>query len=39
MGTIVDFKRPDGKACSGYYAEPEKGGKAPGIVVIQEWWV
>ena len=38
MGTIVDFKRPDGKACSGYYAEPEKGGKSPGIVVIQEWW-
>jgi len=38
MGTIVDFKRPDGKACSGYYTEPEKGGKAPGIVVIQEWW-
>ena len=38
MGTIVDFKRPDGKACSGYYAEPEKDGKAPGIVVIQEWW-
>ncbi len=38
MGTIVDFKRPDGKACSGYYAKPEKGGKAPGIVVIQEWW-
>src|SRR5438094_4041745 len=38
MGTNVDFKRPDCKACSGYYTEPEKGGKAPGIVVIQEWW-
>src|SRR5438093_8349885 len=38
MGTIVQVKRPDGKTCSGYYAEPEKGGKAPSIVVIQEWW-
>jgi carboxymethylenebutenolidase len=38
MGTIVEFKRPDGKPCSGYYAEPEKGSNAPGVVVIQEWW-
>lgn len=38
MGTKVDFKRPDGKQCAGYYAEPEKGSKAPGVVVIQEWW-
>src|SRR3989440_11272528 len=38
MGKIVEFKRPDGKTCSGYSAEPEKGSKAPGIVVIQEWW-
>ncbi|HET9943610.1 MAG TPA: dienelactone hydrolase family protein, partial [Terriglobia bacterium] len=34
----VTFKRPDGKAISGYYAEPAGGPKAPGIVVIQEWW-
>src|SRR3989442_15683301 len=38
MGKNVDFKRPDGKQRTGYYAEPEKGNKAPGVVVIQEWW-
>ncbi len=34
----VRFKRPDGKECSGFHVEPLAGGKAPGIVVIQEWW-
>lgn len=38
MGETVKFKRPDGKAGSGYYVEPTAGKKAPGIVVIQEWW-
>lgn len=38
MGTMIDFKRPDGKPCRGYYAKPAAGDKAPGIVVIQEWW-
>src|SRR5262249_19571696 len=38
MGTNVTFKRPDGQQCSGYYAGPEKDTKAPGVVVIQEWW-
>jgi carboxymethylenebutenolidase len=38
MGKSVEFKRPDGKQCSGYYAEPKEGAKAPGVVVIQEWW-
>src|SRR5213596_2356825 len=38
MGSIVQFERPDGKHCSGYYAEPAKDSKAPGVVVIQEWW-
>ena len=38
MGKTVEFKRPDGKTCSGYNSEPTKDGKAPGIVVIQEWW-
>src|SRR3989454_5733544 len=38
MGKSVEFKRPDGKQCNGYYAESEAGSKAPGIVVIQEWW-
>ena len=34
----ITFDRPDGKALNGYYAEPKSGAKAPGIVVIQEWW-
>jgi carboxymethylenebutenolidase len=34
----ITFKRPDGKDCSGYYAEPAGGKSAPGLVVIQEWW-
>jgi carboxymethylenebutenolidase len=38
MGDIITFKRPDGKDCSGYYVKPAAGDKAPGIVVIQEWW-
>ena len=37
MATIT-FKRPDGKSVNGYYTEPVSGLKAPGIVVIQEWW-
>ena len=36
--STVTFTRPDGKDCSGYYAEPANGTKAPGLVVIQEWW-
>lgn len=38
MGNTVTFNRPDGKSLSGYLAEPAAGAKAPGIVVIQEWW-
>src|SRR5262249_4962790 len=34
----ITFKRPDGKECSGYYVEPSAGSKAPGVVIIQEWW-
>ena len=37
MGQMISFKRPDGAAVQGYLAEP-KGGSAPGMVVIQEWW-
>jgi carboxymethylenebutenolidase len=37
MGTMVSFKRPDGKELQGYLAEPAQAG-APGVVVIQEWW-
>jgi carboxymethylenebutenolidase len=35
---MTSFKRPDGKSVQGYLAEPAAGGKAPGVVVIQEWW-
>src|SRR5437588_12743278 len=38
MGKIVSYKRPDGKSVNGYLAEPAAGAKAPGMVVIQEWW-
>ena len=37
MGQMISFKRPDGASVQGYLAEP-KGGGAPGMVVIQEWW-
>ncbi len=38
MGNMVSFKRPDGKSIQGYLAEPAQAAKAPGVVVIQEWW-
>lgn len=38
MGTTVNFQRPDGRAVSGYLAQPAAGADAPAIVVIQEWW-
>jgi carboxymethylenebutenolidase len=38
MGQMITFKRPDGKECNGYVANPAAGDKAPGVVVIQEWW-
>jgi carboxymethylenebutenolidase len=37
MGTTVAFQRPDGKEASGYLARAGRA-KAPGVVVIQEWW-
>src|SRR5882724_8324602 len=37
MGTSISFKRPDGTDANGYLAKA-KGGNAPGVVVIQEWW-
>ena len=37
MGTNVGFRRPDGKEASGYLAKAGRA-KAPGVVVIQEWW-
>ena len=38
MGKMTSYKRPDGKSVNGYLAEPAQGAKAPGMVVIQEWW-
>ena len=38
MGTMVSFKRPDGKDVQGYLAEPATPAGAPAVVVIQEWW-
>ena len=38
MGKMTSFKRPDGQSVNGYLAEPAQGSKAPGVVVIQEWW-
>jgi carboxymethylenebutenolidase len=38
MGKMTSFKRPDGQSVNGYLAEPARNGKAPGVVVIQEWW-
>ena len=38
MGTMVSFKRPDGKDVPGYLAEPANAAGAPAVVVIQEWW-
>ncbi|HET7365620.1 MAG TPA: dienelactone hydrolase family protein [Burkholderiales bacterium] len=38
MGKTVSYKRPDGKSVNGYLAEPAASAKAPGMVVIQEWW-
>src|SRR5262249_60538717 len=37
MGTVITYKRPDGKEASGYLANAARG-DAPGVVVIQEWW-
>jgi carboxymethylenebutenolidase len=38
MGQMITLKRPDGADCKGYLAGPAGNDKAPGIVVIQEWW-
>jgi carboxymethylenebutenolidase len=38
MAQMISFKRPDGQSVQGYLAEPAAGGRAPGLVVIQEWW-
>ncbi len=37
MGTMIQFPRSSGGTAAGYLAEA-KDPKAPGVVVIQEWW-
>ncbi|HUX12180.1 MAG TPA: dienelactone hydrolase family protein [Spirochaetia bacterium] len=36
--TNVSFKAVDGTQLHGYLAQPPGGGKAPGILMIHEWW-
>ena len=38
MGSMINYKRPDGQSVVGYLAEPAQASSAPGMVVIQEWW-
>ncbi|MBV8198850.1 MAG: dienelactone hydrolase family protein [Candidatus Eremiobacteraeota bacterium] len=38
MGTMIDFARPDGRRAPGYLARASAGAKAPGIVLLEEWW-
>ena len=38
MAKTIEYKRPDGKTVKGYLAEPAAVAKAPGMVVVQEWW-
>ncbi len=38
MGSMIEFKRPDGQSAPGYLAEPAKPDRAPGIVMLEEWW-
>ena len=37
MGQMIAYSRPDGKTAQAYLAEAADS-RAPGIVVIQEWW-
>jgi carboxymethylenebutenolidase len=37
MGQMIEFKGTSGKPYAGYLVEPADA-KAPGVVVIQEWW-
>jgi carboxymethylenebutenolidase len=38
MATKVEFKAKSGAAASGEMALPEGTGKAPALVLVQEWW-
>jgi len=34
----VTFARPDGRECHGYFIPVDADDRAPGVVVLQEWW-
>ena len=36
MGSMIEFKRPDGQTVQGYLAQAVK--PVGSVVVIQEWW-
>lgn len=38
MGDMIEFTRPDGQAAPGYLATPHMGERAPGVVMLEEWW-
>ncbi len=38
MGSMINYKRPDGQTVNAYLAKPKAIENAPAIVVIQEWW-
>ncbi len=40
MGDMIFFPRPEGEEVPAYYAAPAKNKleRAPGLVVVQEWW-
>lgn len=37
-GKMIEIARPDGATLPAYLATPESGDRAPGVVLIQEWW-
>jgi carboxymethylenebutenolidase len=39
MGTMIEFRRPDGASSAGYLAEGSADKpNSPGLILIQEWW-
>src|SRR5690349_6620721 len=38
MAEKISFKSRDGSTIEGALATPAAGAKAPGVIVIQEWW-
>ncbi len=40
MPQMIEFKRPDGASCQGYFAPAaaDDANARPGLILIQEWW-